>query len=89
MNEQFEIELPSGRIAIVDAVLELTTNYRTEHWLYGGSVCSCDYIESQWRVEDIDGMCLLTNGTERAIRAGSKLWNTVLRHLSLKIELSL
>ena len=88
MNEQIEIELPSGRIAVVDAVLELTTQYHTDHWLSGGSVCSRDYTENEWRVEDIDGMSLVLSNSTRAIRAGSKLWNTVLRHLSQKIELS-
>ena len=90
MNEQIEIELPSGRIALVDVTLELVARHRTDHWLSGGSVCSRDYIEAGYRVCDISGMNLmLADSTERVIRDGSKLWSTVIRHLAKKIELAL
>lgn len=90
MNDQIEIELPSGRIALVDVMLEPAIEHFTDHWVSGGVIRSRDYVETGWRVCDISGMnLLLPDSRERVIRIGSKLWNTVVRHLSKKIELAL
>jgi hypothetical protein len=82
MTDQLEIELPSGRIALATVELEPTEDHATDHWISGGSVCSRDRVERGWRVCDVEEVALLLpNSTERPVRKGSKLWNTIARRV--------